>query len=64
MIPISVKDVTYSKLNVLKTKSILHRKGVSLTWNNIIDALIETSNKNEIDFYSEIEKQHGKQRRN
>lgn len=63
MSQISIKEVTYSKLNVIKTKSILYKKGVSCTWDNIIDALINVANKNEQEFYEEINKQNGKKRR-
>lgn len=63
MSQISIKEVTYSKLNVIKTKSILYKKGVSFTWDNIIDALINVANKNEEEFYIEINKQNGKRRK-
>lgn len=64
MSQIPVSGVTYSKLNVLKTKSILYKQGISFTWNDIIEAMIEVANKHEQDFYSEISKQNGKRKRN
>lgn len=63
MSQISVSEITYSKLNILKTKSILHKKGISFTWDNIIDVLIEVSNKNEEEYLKQISKQNGKRKR-
>ena len=63
MSQIPVKEVTYTKLNILKTKSIVYKKGLSITWDNIIDALIETANNNEQEFYNQISKQNGRKRK-
>ncbi|NCD06455.1 MAG: hypothetical protein EOL97_10070 [Spirochaetia bacterium] len=50
MSQIPVSQTTYSKLNILKTKAIVFNKGKSITWDTIIDTLIESANKNENDF--------------
>jgi hypothetical protein len=60
-IPISTK--TYSKLNVLKTKAIIHNKGISITWDAIVDSLIENANLNENQFLTITTNQNGKSRK-
>lgn len=64
MVQLSVTENTFTKLNLLKTKSIVHKQGKSVTWNNIIEALIETSNYNENLFLENIKNQNGKKRKN
>lgn len=66
MSQIPISTTTYSKLNLLKTKAIIHNKGVSLTWDNIIEALINNANLNELQFLDEtsnILSENGKRKR-
>lgn len=65
MSQIPISTTTYSKLNLLKTKAIIHNKGVSLTWDNIIEGLINNANHNELQFLNEtsIILENGKRKR-
>jgi len=63
MSQIPVSNKTYSKLNVLKTKSIIHNEGSSLTWDNIIDSLIENANLNENQFLNLTTNKNGRKKR-
>jgi hypothetical protein len=54
MSQIPVSQTTYSKLNILKTKIIVFNKGKSITWDTLIDNLLENANENENKFLSNI----------
>lgn len=61
MSQIPVSKTTFSKLNVLKTKSIVNNEGSSITWDIIIDSLIENASINEKQFL-DIAKKNGKRK--
>lgn len=62
MSQIPISKETYSKICLLKTKSIIHNKGNNLTWDDIVDSLIENANLNENQFLSITTNKNGKRK--
>lgn len=56
MSQIPVSKQTFSKLNVLKTKAIVHNQGKAMSWDNIITSMISTIDKDEMIFLNETSK--------
>ena len=62
MTQLFVKDITFSRLTLLRAKAILKKSGSSVTWNDIILSLIEVTDKHENEFLIAMESKNGKTR--
>lgn len=62
MAQLPITDDTYSRLSVLKAKAIISKNGSSITWDDIISAQIDISNKHADEFVEFIKMKKGKSR--
>ena len=62
MAQVPISDNTYSRLSVLKAKSVIAKNGLTVTWDDIISSMCDVSSEHSDKFIEFVKVKQGKTR--